>query len=388
MDIPSGMYVMQCLAVGAVTFQICELFSFLGEEVEYFWKEKYTLTKVVYLWSRYFPLGAQIFNLVITHMAQVSYPQTNSARLCSIGFVFKSILAQMTLEAIEAILMVRLHALYNRSRRTGAFLVTIFLFNVIMHTYANILSIRSLIAVPSCAPPKAPPRTLIFFGVSAILGQSVIFIMTLGKYACGIREGWRRCPLALLMLRDGASAYALLFVTISVMVSIELMRSLTDLMLGGIFVWYVAIVSVVGCRIVLNLCRLLRQNSLGSDHGRENDFSECDSRRTSSPVFTSVEDLGSIEWLGHSLQSFPAIGEECALELSTRRLSVSSASNTCSSRTSLANKASYVFRKQTSAAETSNDAIDAKQGPTGACTTGRSTHHSLSSPLPSVIPSM
>lgn len=124
------------------------------------------------------------------------------------------------------------YALYNQTRPTALFLSSIFILDFACLTYANTLAIESIGSVKDFEPPPVNPTGLTIFrrgtifkvgvkektadrssvnSIAFALGQSVVLIMTLGKYALGIPQGWSRNSLLSKVLRNGIITYGSMF---------------------------------------------------------------------------------------------------------------------------------------------------------------------------------
>ncbi|KAF8148467.1 hypothetical protein B0H34DRAFT_668672 [Crassisporium funariophilum] len=264
-------------SIGALVLQILEFFSQITEEVEYLWRiqsrGRIRLITYLYAWSRYFPLFAQIANLFLSELALHS----PTPRQCMITIIYKAITAQLATICIETILAIRgwyrcsrfsdiLHALYNCSRRTGIFLITVSVIGTICEITGTSLTIRILKSDSGdeiCNPAQCSATSLALFAFGCGLIQSVLLCMTLTKIILGRKLGLLRTPLVTLMLRDGLAVFLMLvgkrtshLFMISTIFSFETVRSQGVLLWNMAFAWYLALVSVSGCRLILNIRRL------------------------------------------------------------------------------------------------------------------------------------
>ncbi|KAF8148464.1 hypothetical protein B0H34DRAFT_265077 [Crassisporium funariophilum] len=250
---PRTVQLITFVTLGAFAVQIWELLTSFFDEVEYLWRSRLTFVKSLYFWSRYFALAVQIVNLALTH-ALGDHNRWN--RLCVGSSVFKAIVAQQALTCVEIILVVRVYALYNQSRRVKYLLCTVFLTAFTLEMTANVLVVRSLAAGKSCKPKASPMAAVTFFGVGAGLMQSMTLAMTLFKYVAGRRYGWTRTPLSSLMLRDGLAAGFLVFALLAVIFAYEGFQRLEMVIGNAAFSWYITLVSATGCRLILNMRKL------------------------------------------------------------------------------------------------------------------------------------
>ncbi|KAF8809435.1 hypothetical protein BYT27DRAFT_7187728, partial [Phlegmacium glaucopus] len=87
-------------------------------------RSRFTVVKSLYIWSRYIPLVAQIVTLTLNHK---TYQPPLRVQLCVGTFVYHTIVAQLTFTCINAILLIRVYALYHQSCRVKYLLYTAFL---------------------------------------------------------------------------------------------------------------------------------------------------------------------------------------------------------------------------------------------------------------------
>jgi len=236
---------------GALAVQIWEFVNSFFDEAEYLWRSRFTLVKLLYVWSRYVPLVGQIVNLALTQIDEVP-----SNGLSCVGiFVYKTVMAQQTLTCVEIILLIRVYALYNQSRRVKYFLCTIFLAACVLEIWSSGRIIVALMMGKSCIPAIIPFASVITFCASASCYQGLILCMTLFKYFVG-HHGRARTPLTSLILREGIMVCFLTFGLLIINATDGGIR-MAGLRLGNAeFAWYISLLSVVGCRLILDMRKL------------------------------------------------------------------------------------------------------------------------------------
>ncbi|KAF4612689.1 hypothetical protein D9613_011771 [Agrocybe pediades] len=260
-------------SISALLFQFLEFFNQFIEEVEYLWSGRIRLISYLYGFCRYFPLGAQIVNIILSELIH----NAPSERLCMTAFVMKAATAQLTTTCVETILVVRVHALYNCSRLSGLFLLGILAIGTCFELCGAIMTIMQLQPRPGnniCKPARSSLITISFFAIGCGLIESVLLVMTLAKIILSRNTGWLRTPVISLMLRDSVSVFILLVtessllnctVITSTVVGFEVVRSIDDKvsLWAAAYSWYVALLSASGCRIILNM------RMLGATHYRQ-----------------------------------------------------------------------------------------------------------------------
>ncbi|PPQ93957.1 hypothetical protein CVT25_014868, partial [Psilocybe cyanescens] len=228
------------LEVGAAVFQVLEFFHDFIDEVEYIWRGRIRLISYLYAWSRYLPLILQIVNLVFSEMVYA----TPSYRMCMASNILKGASAQLTGTCVEAIQMIRVHALYNCSYRSGKVLLWVFVVGTtleVLGTVAVIGHVKPGVSGSLCVPAHCSMWSLsLFLAIYNSVGwgliQGVLLFMTVSKIVLFRSTNCIRTPIISLMLRDGISFFVIITVVITSIVGFEVVRGLNE----TVFVWNVA----------------------------------------------------------------------------------------------------------------------------------------------------
>jgi len=96
-----------------------EYFLQLGNEVEYFWQKRWSFGKCLFLWSRYYSLLYNAVNAIF-------FMQPNpSLDLCTTFFHAQNTCTAVQMVTTHVILELRLYAMYGRSKRILALLISL-----------------------------------------------------------------------------------------------------------------------------------------------------------------------------------------------------------------------------------------------------------------------
>ncbi|PPQ95905.1 hypothetical protein CVT26_015591 [Gymnopilus dilepis] len=245
------------LSLAAVVAQAWDTLVSFSNEVEYLWRGRFRFIKALYFGSRYGMLAVQVMNQYLNFRLRVD------PSICRGALVFKPIVAQFGLMLVEIILLIRVYALYNQSFKAKYLLLAIFIISTAMETIGNAMVVHDLAKARGCETPGVDNKALALSGVGAGLCQSVIFIATLLNLCLGRR---RRTPLTSLMLREGVVSFILLLVLLAVLMAFEVVRELyvKDGDAKGIgevvFSWYLALISIAGSRLILNMRQVAAQH--------------------------------------------------------------------------------------------------------------------------------
>jgi len=98
-----------------------EYFMHFPKEVDLFWKRKWTFAKCLFLWNRYYSLGFNIGN------AAVFMQSIASVELCVNFFHWQNGGSALQFITTQMILVLRLYAMYERSKKILVFLMTLLL---------------------------------------------------------------------------------------------------------------------------------------------------------------------------------------------------------------------------------------------------------------------
>ncbi|KAF9477085.1 hypothetical protein BDN70DRAFT_934505 [Pholiota conissans] len=242
-------------SIAAFVVQCSELISHIPAEIKYLWKTRLRFVTCLYVWCRYFPLVAQIISLALSQTIE-NNPRHN---LCYISVILRGVAAQLTTTCVETILMIRVHALYNCSRKTGLFLLAIMVIGTSMEVAGSSMSMMRLQPGPQgtmCIPEPCPIGTLLTFVAGCALIQGTLFVMTVSKIVCHRKTGWIKAPVVSSMLRDGFVIFVTLIIIISGIIASDRLRNKRVVVWNVGYSWYLSLISVVGCRLVLNIRRL------------------------------------------------------------------------------------------------------------------------------------
>ncbi|KAF8803240.1 hypothetical protein BYT27DRAFT_7244323 [Phlegmacium glaucopus] len=240
---------------GALAVQIFELANSFFDEVEYLRCSRFTFVKSLYLWSRYMPLIAQIVSLTLNHK---TYQPPLRVQLCVGTFVYHTIVGQLAFACINAILLIRVYALYHQSRRVKYLLGTAFLTTCAIQTGCNSWFISTLVKGKSCTPDTLPFAPLVTICAAAFSFQALILGMTLFKCIVGRCYGLARTPLTSLLLREGVVVCFLISTLIVANIpqqGIRLLGSASGFE-NAALAWFVSLLSVTGCRLILDMRKL------------------------------------------------------------------------------------------------------------------------------------
>ncbi|KAF4612699.1 hypothetical protein D9613_011757 [Agrocybe pediades] len=254
----------QFVCLSALVVQSWDFITHVADEVEYLWRGRFTFVKALYFSARYIMLGVQIADQSLAFTFDL-LPHRRP-QFCPRIFALKSVLCQAVLTIVEIILLLRVTASHYRIKWNG-------------------LVVRSLLGGVGCIPPKLSKTGIGLFIVGAAITQAVIISSTVINFRARGREGWSRSPLGSLVLREGVTIFFLVIVLILTSTAFEVAQDhVSTVVRDAGFSWYLALFSVAGSRLILNMRKLPtgtqgaqrdpRMGGMSSDNGEQSNLED------------------------------------------------------------------------------------------------------------------
>ncbi|KAF5316936.1 hypothetical protein D9611_003835 [Ephemerocybe angulata] len=184
----------------------------LDDEVEYIWsKPNNSWLKWLFIFSRYYTMAASLTQISIESAVLHGFPMSRSC--LRIWYSCQVIVALHSMSSLELILMTRVYALYNKSRRVWWLFFTLYI------SENAIVVIGLFVHYPgsdfqAIEVVRHLPASFSYFGFCTLLVQLIIIILTLLRYLSG---SWKTVPIVRLMLRDGTLSFSALTVVVLIM---------------------------------------------------------------------------------------------------------------------------------------------------------------------------
>ncbi|KAH6910373.1 hypothetical protein BKA70DRAFT_1272900 [Coprinopsis sp. MPI-PUGE-AT-0042] len=236
-------------SVAAFTALLWDWAITFSDEVELIWtKRNDSWLKWMFLFTRYYILLSSLAGRIVDGLIIYGYPLRVTA--VRIWWASEVLVASHSMHALELLLMMRVYALWNRPRWMAIMFA-------IMFTLENILVIIGIVA--HLPDPDTfvvlnillkLPHSFVYFGLSNMVVQVVIMVLTIHKYR---KEQWKTIPIAKLVLRDGTVA----FCTISTVGCLMSFYAVFDIYFATApFPWLLVAISAVTTRLITNMQRL------------------------------------------------------------------------------------------------------------------------------------
>ncbi|KAH9910681.1 uncharacterized protein BXZ73DRAFT_108634 [Epithele typhae] len=182
--------------------------------------------------------------------------------LLAINQIVQGVLLQLIVTTVDVILITCVLALYNRNRILVCSLGALFLAELASLCYILAVVTPRLTYNDECYVTSSPP-VFQYFWIISLAFETVLFVLTIGKFIDAVRQGWGKGPVMQQFVADGTWAYALIFIVMLVnMMFYKLVRSTLT---GICYTWIVVVLSFAGSRLILNPRRASMIHSSSGD---------------------------------------------------------------------------------------------------------------------------
>ncbi|KAJ3534955.1 hypothetical protein NM688_g7048 [Phlebia brevispora] len=214
-------------------------------DIECIWRQR-SWVQWLYIFIRYAPI---LHETVLHPLLTVQF----SIKACRsfIAYQFGFMLALTIL--VDAVLLMRVFALYNENRFIARLLVT-------LYVVQNVVSIVLLaIVVPrqtftSSCEIESSPRIFVAYWLTSLMFETILFVMTLVKFFQNSYITWQRESMLYIFFRDGTWAFAIIFV--SILLNTLMYQINNNPRSGVVYTWMCSVLSFSGSHILLNIRRL------------------------------------------------------------------------------------------------------------------------------------
>lgn len=261
-------YMVNLAAAAALTWLAYEIIHTMVLEISHVWKAEFTIHKVLYYVVRYWTLYSMIFTLAVNTNTSVPL------HFCRHWFWYRAITGPLVITtAGEALFLIRIYAIYGRSRKILCLIVPLYLAQFVGGLVSAILEVGSISAtprspgfpIPGCLAtlPQYAQLNYMSWGISMV-ASCVYFLLTLYKFVISLYPPGSRAqhpsifelrhlaPIFYLFIRDGTFYFFVVFVS-----------NLLNLIFTGVLAnsaleqmgtaWLMATYGVTSCRLYLNL---------------------------------------------------------------------------------------------------------------------------------------
>ncbi|ESK95647.1 hypothetical protein Moror_12572 [Moniliophthora roreri MCA 2997] len=258
------------MSLSAIAFLAYDIIIMFDAEVEFVWSAVWSLPKILYIFARYYGIAFLILEFAVKQQLGLSL---KLCAYCRSYLWFYSLGGAIIFTTtINAILVMRLHALYGKKVK-----VLLWLLFLLIGEFAAELYISTLVGIATdkttmLAPPgiplggclaTAPQNLTLVAWVPCLIAATIFFFMTLYQMFDSLSR--RSAKLQLEDLQQSFTPLLRSFyvdgaIYFSLIATILLICTVTTITLDGPLIqialpWLIAIYSFSGSRLVLNLRR-------------------------------------------------------------------------------------------------------------------------------------
>ncbi|PFH49845.1 hypothetical protein AMATHDRAFT_62370 [Amanita thiersii Skay4041] len=248
-----------CATLVSTGILVLESALMFKKEYRFVWRAPVNIVKCIYVLSRYPILFFQIADSVVVSTRLRVVPVSRG--LCILWFSVQTCATVLSLALLEAILMIRVYALHEKSRRIGKILACSLFVEQFCSISMAILTLRQLSVDDACVATNTPKGAVAFGGVS-IAQQLLIWGLTFKRrsFLRTLNDAGRR--ITQVMMRDGT----LVLIGVSMAIATMIPYSLyVDQVTHVLFSIIIPLFSVSTCRLVINMQDLNTEiSSVGS----------------------------------------------------------------------------------------------------------------------------
>ncbi|KAH8101972.1 hypothetical protein BXZ70DRAFT_87784 [Cristinia sonorae] len=236
-------------SVAALAFSLWDALIYLSAEIEIIWSGKTSLwVRLTYAYMRYVPVLtlAALVSIITSVSSKVKFTPIE----CQTWQIFQAVVMLSLMWVVDAILIIRLYALYRRSKLILWMGIVVFVLEMSILIYGSTATIMGMIVTPGCLVVWAPP-TFWACWISPLSFQTIIIVfMAINFFRTTTRQR-RGHVLLRTVFRDGSWAYVLIFfITIS---SSFFYSGAGGRVAGTPYAWAMALYSFAGCHLQMNL---------------------------------------------------------------------------------------------------------------------------------------
>jgi len=218
----------------------------------YIWSQSWSSMKAIYIINRYWGL----FAIAVDTWIAVTDIRTDA--LCQFQLIFQSWSGLATMLLVEVIMMIRVHALYERDKWIAVLLSTVFVMQAaitatLLTALSRTLDTEVYSFMPACGTSIPMPKWFVVFWVPAVLTDMLLLALTLRRaFSYGISHGdsWKKSKLLNTIVRDQILYFVgFLLIAGANMLILMFGPKLICVALGFLLGFPV----IMGCRMLLNL---------------------------------------------------------------------------------------------------------------------------------------
>ncbi|KAF9063058.1 hypothetical protein BDP27DRAFT_1451465 [Rhodocollybia butyracea] len=270
MNLQVGASVLGLVATG------CDIaFTWRGE-VQYIWRKplRVTFVRCIFTLMRYLPIATHVIDVTFASL-WIDGTERVHEEHCKSILIFRTLASSGMLLLLDLILMLRVFALYDRSRLIGTFLLCLLASRIVSIAYTSqdhlLRSPEKLKFTSYCIPQvsfkDAPGNPILVFIYGELIIQSVIIALAMKRTVWDLRR--YSYSLFSVLNRDGLVVFCTVGVTMVVIGVASVKNGAATVF---VFPLFISLISAAGCHTVLNLQKLESAGPSANSSERKKDL--------------------------------------------------------------------------------------------------------------------
>ncbi|KAF8816825.1 hypothetical protein BYT27DRAFT_7181294 [Phlegmacium glaucopus] len=243
---PKAVEIRDFSSFAALVFLMLEYLSNCHSEYKYIWRAQPTPVKYIYLISRYSGLIGQIVHYSLIHVFLIDAPV--KPERCRVWFLFLFAICSILVASLDAVLLLRVYALYRQNVKVYILALPLILQFVVGSVMME--RVTQSHVFNSYCDKETSPTEIGLFGGTVLLAHAALGLATFAKR--NIAGG--RAAVVKLVVREGAWIILIFFAIVATSATYAVVFDSANPF--AIFVWPTAVISVITCRIILNMNQL------------------------------------------------------------------------------------------------------------------------------------
>ncbi|KAF9070710.1 hypothetical protein BDP27DRAFT_1401846 [Rhodocollybia butyracea] len=252
------MYIHIIAAVLGLVLTGCDISLTMREEVQYMWKKPITFVRCLFVLMRYLPIALHVINVVLTTtwIEGAEAPE----EYCWSLMILQSIAFCSMLVLLELVLILRVFALYDRSRAIGTFLSLLLVFRNATTAYSIYDHLWRFPAktefTSHCVPSiniKDVRNPVLVITCGELFVQLAIITLAMKRTVWDFRQYSH--SLLSVSNRDGLRVFGAIAVALVATTATSVKKGTTPYFFF-VFPLFIALISAAGCHTILNLRKL------------------------------------------------------------------------------------------------------------------------------------
>ncbi|KAF9070590.1 hypothetical protein BDP27DRAFT_1446891 [Rhodocollybia butyracea] len=266
------MHIQLIAAVLGLVTTGCDIALTRRDEALYMWKKplRISFVRCVFIFMRYLPVAIHIIDVVLTGMSVDGTGQVPAEVYCMRILISRYFASYCMVVLLELALMLRVFALYDRSRVIGVFLLFLMVSRIagaVYHTMQRVLRLEAMDinfnshCIPALTFNHGSSNPVMVFVCAELTIQLVILALVLKRTVWDLRQYSHL--LFSVLKRDGLIIFGAMGVA---MIAIGVGEAKKGTATLFVFPLFISLISTVGCHAILNLQKL---GSAGADATEE-----------------------------------------------------------------------------------------------------------------------